>query len=123
MNKNNDENEKLSNEEWLSQYDNRLDALMNKMNPQQLKEIKLEIKVFNTNLWSTIESINIENKFVFDRCKNLHESFYRLEKSVPIHSNGDAKVFMERLLNLFSCWQYVEGQVNNDPVQLLIQEM
>lgn len=121
--KNSDENEKLSDEEWLSEYDNRLHALLNKMKPQQLKEIKLEIKVFNANLLSTIESINIENKFVFDRCKNLHESFYRLEKSVPIHPGSDSKVFMERLLNLFSRWQYVEGQVNDDPVKLLIQEM
>ncbi len=121
--KNSDENEELSNGEWLSQYDNRLYALLDKMKPQQFQEIKLEIEIFNKNLFSTIESINIENKFVFDRCKDLYEAFYRLEKSVPNNIDGDAKIFMSRLLNMFSRWHYVEGQVNDDPVKLLIQEM
>ena len=52
------EDEKLSNDEWLSSYSNRMNALINKINFDSFKEIQKDISIFNKHFLYFMQKIN-----------------------------------------------------------------
>lgn len=118
------EDERLSHREWLSDYDSRWYALLNKIKPEHFKEVKMEIEIFNKTLISSAQSVNITNSFIFSVITNLSRELYRLKHLEPENNHyDDEKSFMRSLSEMFSGWDFIEGQKKYDSIIFIIKEM
>ena len=119
------EDEILSNGSFLSEYDSRCYALLNKIKSEHFKEIKKEIEIFNEIFISSTQNFNIKNSYIISVITNLRREFYRLQYLKPENDDYyyDEKSFMDSLLGMFSGWDLIEGQKEYDPIIFLIKEM
>ena len=118
------EDERLFDGDWLSNHSSRWYALLNKIKPEHFKEVKIEIEIFNKTLISSAQSVNITNSFIFSVITNLSRHLYRLKHLEPENDNhDDEKSFMRSLSEMFSGWDFIEGQKKYDPIIFLIKEM
>lgn len=118
------EDERLSDGEWLSDHSSRWYALLNKIKPEHFKEIKKEIEIFNKTLISSAQSVNVTNSFIFSVIINLSRELYRLKHLEPENNHyDDEKSFMRSISEMFSGWDFIEGQKSYDPIIFLIKEM
>ena len=71
----------------------------------------MEIGNFNKTLNSFAQSVNIINSFIFSVVTNFSREFYRLKCLEPENDHyDDEKSFMRSLSEMFSGWDFIEGQ-------------
>ena len=104
------------NEKWFS----ALNHLQQNMN--MVDDLLVEFQIFSSEITYVLNNIEIRNQKVHSVFKQFNEHIYRLKNS-SVYSEEQVKHLGSFLFSIHARWSFIEGQLEADAIQEMIDNL